>query len=654
MGQVLSRFRLGAQIGLIGAICIAGIVIIGALHFTGSARVAAGERREAVANARSDKLADVKIDLLEARRAEKDFLLRLKDDYVKNHDAAIAAFAKDAEALSAMVDGDLRKDVDKVKAGVAQYNSQFATVVSSATKIGLDENAGLQSAMRGSVHAIEDIVNAEKDVTLDAAMLMMRRHEKDFLARRDAQYIKSMKEAAARFGELLAASPIPAERRAVIQEKLAAYQRDFLAAADAVLAQVADVAKLSQDYAAVTPDIQAMNQQLTASIAAIRTESEQNSRETTAMIGWGIGIVGILVVGVAWFVSRAVAKPIIAMVALTERLAKHELEAEVVGTERKDEVGTLARALQVFKEKMIESDRLHAEREQAKERAAAERKAEMNRLADSFESTVKGVVSTVSSASTELHSSAESMAATAEETSRQATAVAAATEQASANVQTVASASEELSASISEIGRQVEQSAQITQKAVDQAQSTSATVNGLAKAAQRIGDVVKLIQDVASQTNLLALNATIEAARAGEAGKGFAVVASEVKTLANQTSKATEEISAQISEMQGATGQTVSAIQSIAGTIGQINEISSAIASAVQEQGAATQEIAGNVQQAAKGTAEITANITGVTQASGETGSAATQVLGASVELSQQAAKLQTEVVNFIGSLRAA
>ncbi len=275
------------------------------------------------------------------------------------------------------------------------------------------------------------------------------------------------------------------------------------------------------------------------------------------------------------------------------------------------------------------------------------------RLADNFETNVKGVVESVSSAATEMQSSAQSMSATAEETNRQATAVAAAAEEATTNVQTVSSAAEELSASISEIGRHVAKSTTISQAAVAEANRTNDKVQGLANAAQKIGDVVKLINDIASQTNLLALNATIEAARAGEAGKGFAVVASEVKSLANQTAKATDEIAAQISAIQDATNEAVKAIQGIGTTIGEINEIATTIAAAVEQQSAATGEIAQSVQQAAQGTQDVSANITGVSQSAGEAGSAAEQVLSAARELSQQSEMLRQQVGAFLVEVRA-
>jgi methyl-accepting chemotaxis protein len=263
---------------------------------------------------------------------------------------------------------------------------------------------------------------------------------------------------------------------------------------------------------------------------------------------------------------------------------------------------------------------------------------------------VSEVVAIVSTSSEELQSTAQSMAATAEETSRQSQSVAAAAEQATSNVQTVAAAAEEMAKSIEEIGRQVTQSATIAGRAVEEAERTNGSVAGLAEAAQKIGEVVELISDIASQTNLLALNATIEAARAGDAGKGFAVVASEVKSLANQTAKATEEIAAQIAGMQDATKGTVTAIKGISSTIGEISEIAAAIASAVEQQSAATQEISRNVQEAATGTQDVSANIASVNQAASETGKSAGDVLTAAQELSRQGDRLREEIDRFLTS----
>jgi len=350
-----------------------------------------------------------------------------------------------------------------------------------------------------------------------------------------------------------------------------------------------------------------------------------------------IALAGSLCLAAGLFIVSNVSKPIRAMTDAMSRLAKHDLATVIDGIGRKDEVGQMASAVQVFKDSMIEGDRL-----------------KLDQLTQAFETSVGSVVQTVASQATQMEGSAQSMSATAEETTKQAAAVAAASEQSSANVQTVASATEELSSSISEIGRQVSHSSQIAASAVTEANRANDMVQGLVSASSKIGEVVALINEIADQTNLLALNATIEAARAGEAGKGFAVVAAEVKNLATQTSKATEDISAQISSVQAATQDAVKAIGTIGKTIGEIDQIATAIAAAVEEQGAATQEIARNVEEAAKGTQEVSSNIGGVTQAANDTGSVAGQVLGAARALTGQSGHLKDLVQTFLADVKAA
>ena len=362
-----------------------------------------------------------------------------------------------------------------------------------------------------------------------------------------------------------------------------------------------------------------------------------------------------LVLGIvlAWLTARSIVKPTHALTGVMSRLADHDLGIAVVGAERRDELGAMARAVQVFKDGMIAAANL-AEQQKREQIAKEERTKKVNALTAEFDASIGHVVHAVSSQASEMESSAQSLTATAEESTKQAAAVAAASEQAAANVQTVASAAEELSSSIAEISRQVSQSSRVAAGAVSEAERANQMVQGLVQASQKIGDVVALITDIANQTNLLALNATIEAARAGEAGKGFAVVAAEVKNLANQTAKATEEIGVQITGVQSATQGAVQAIQAIATTIAEINGIASTIAAAVEEQSAATKEIARNVEQAATGTQAVTSNISGVGQAANDTGSAAGRVLASATDLSRQSETLKAVVTKFLINVKVA
>ncbi len=356
--------------------------------------------------------------------------------------------------------------------------------------------------------------------------------------------------------------------------------------------------------------------------------------------------------GMAWGITRSVTVPVSRMIKVMNVLADGNTNVEVFGVDRKDEVGDIAKAVEIFKHNAIEKKRLETEAELAKQNAEAERRASLTQLADTFERDVSGVVSSVSGSAAMMERSAHDLAEESEQANHKATAVAAASEEAAANVQAVASATEELTSSVEEINRQVNESARATRSAVKTAGETTAVINGLASAAARIGEVVNLINDIAAQTNLLALNATIEAARAGDAGKGFAVVANEVKSLATQTAKATDEIAQQIGAVQGETKKAVEAIQQVSASIECVNGISSAIASAVQQQSAATREIARNVSEAAHGTQDVSANIVGVSSAVKQALQSSADVLKVSQQLSKDSAAMKGKLTEFVSTVR--
>jgi methyl-accepting chemotaxis protein len=556
---------------------------------------------------------------------------------------------------------EINKDVEELKAKRRALGDAVRQLVSGREALFTDGDK-MAEDVQNFVDAAAKTESASAATVLEAKVLLVRVANWRMLATRDAKGLATFKANAEKAQAQIAVlekADLPPNLAALltnVKTGVAKYAEAFnktgpnLLAGDEIY------------YKAVTPltvdaigRLDGVMESIGKAFAKTTVDTEGLISTTVTMQEVVAGAAVLLGLLIAFLIARSIIKPLSGLTSGMKELAGGNFGVVLPGLDRKDEVGDMAQAVETFKVKAEERARAEAEAKTAQDQIAAkQRKADMIKLADTFESAVGEIVETVSSASTELEASASTLTATAARAQELTTLVATASEEASTNVQSVASATEEMASSITEISRQVQESARMAGEAVDQARKTNDRVGELSKAAARIGDVVELINTIAGQTNLLALNATIEAARAGEAGRGFAVVASEVKALAEQTAKATGEIGLQITGIQAATQESVGAIKEISGTIERLSEISSTIAAAVEEQGAATQEISRNVQQAAQGTQQVSSNITDVQRGAGETGSASSQVLSSAQSLSSESNRLKLEVDRFLNTVRAA
>lgn len=649
---------IGRQLGLLGLIGISGVAAVSGVDYVSGRKVDALQLQAVQASDNVILAATLDADLLRVRRSEKDFLLRADDSYVMQHGELSKRVEADFGRLGDRSGGQAGQgapggNLSRAHSAFDTYQKAFADVVSTARALGLDESSGLQGSLRASVHEVEARLAETDELRLTNLMLMMRRHEKDFMLRLDPKYAQDLKKRASEFEAVMRETALPQAIRTDVTSRMTAYQRDAAAYIDGRLRLVEATKVLSKAYADLKPVVEGINAEIRAEQAATQAEIGR-ARSAAETLRWSLVVLTILIVGlVSLLMGRSIARAVSGMTDVMRRLASGNTTVVIDGQNRGDEIGTMAKAVQVFRDVLV------AKRE-ADEAADVENAAKMRRanllddLTKRFEGNVAVLTQGLAGAATEMEATARSMSDTAEATTQQSVSVAGAAHQTSANVQTVAAASEEMAASVTEIAQQVGQSAQVARLAVDSAQRTDATVQRLAGSAERISAAVSAISAIASQTNLLALNATIESARAGEAGKGFAVVASEVKQLAGQTAKATVEIGEQISQIQAATHEAVADIQQISKVIADMSAYTASVAAAMEEQSAATQEITRNVQEAARGTEQVTRTISSVREGAGQTSAAASQVLSAAQELARHSESLTQEVAHFLAGVEAA
>jgi len=660
----LSRMKLVYQISLISIVALVIFAVVGTTQFVADQQRQSAQEIAKAATADQLVVDGISREFLNARRHEKDFVLRKSEEYITSHSEAAASVRNGLEELAGRKEiGELIGQVDQARAAFEDYVSEFANVVELQRKVGLDASSGLLGEMReaasevetalGKIAQLEAMLGLSNTKDISIAVLKMRRDEKDFLATLDPVYVSNVDATAKEFDAALQkAGSIQDEKKAELAKLMTSYIADFKALADAVLAREESLAQLSVYYSAVEPVLVELSNSIGEVAERMQMQAEEIAH-TGVQVTFAIFIAGALVlILLSIILARAIVRAITGLTGKMARLARNDFDVKLEEADRKDEIGEMGRSVVVFRENGLERQKLEAQQRELDEKQRKRIESQEKHIRE-FDNDVVAMMSEVGTAVQQLHAVSETLRSSAATANEQSTTVSAGTEEASSNVQLVATAATELSASIHEIAGQVSDTSQMAISASQRAQTTNEDIQGLNAAAVRIGEVIGLINDIAGQTNLLALNATIEAARAGEAGKGFAVVASEVKNLANQTAKATEDITLQINEIQQATLSAVEAIDEIVRMITDISERASAVAAAVEQQTVATSEISQNVEQAASATSEISSAMQGVSSAVAGTTEAATDVRGSADNLGRQSDSLSERIDQFLARMRA-